>query len=391
MNSFEKEICKEPCDLTTLQSLYDLNPCTQSTLETYFSRVCCRYIYNDVNFQVAKWIYSVNPRIVTEISDETFRRICGSQHHYCKDYNGKEPNKVLELVKWIYSVQPNIPISQNSIWNICLNGRNFELIHWILTTKPECISLLTDDIFTRSVEFVKDVRIFDFYLSIKPEWSDLINDELFDITCKGYNLKVAAWIISKLPTLRDDLFEEMLDKYFSEYSEEFDREYGPYTEFYQFRFDLLELFLSYKPEFSLLQIAITILLYGPDNRMYSGKYDEEIKKYTIMCAEKNPMIYFDLRKYLLFGEEDHNDAQSSLLEWVNSIIQTYLANLEINENKHVQHIDFCSICCDQHSEVITTCNHQFCKKCIFDWFTYNNECPCCRKHMNITTLSNILS
>ncbi len=37
----------------------------------------------------------------------------------------------------------------------------------------------------------------------------------------------------------------------------------------------------------------------------------------------------------------------------------------------------CSIC-DEKSEIITFCNHQFCKKCIHQWLETNETCPLCR-------------
>ncbi len=410
---FENEMNSEKCDLATLQSLYALNPCDQTTLERCFRNVCVRYRHNDVHFQVAKWIYSIypnititpqsfesvcgdlglheftlwlysiDPKLVTEMCDERFGRIC------CRNfqYDDLKAKNLVDLVKWIYSIQPNLSISQKSLWNICMNGRNFEMIHWICTTKPEYVSLLTDDIFTRSVEFVKDERILDFYLSIKPEWENLITNELFRTVCQKYNRKIAEWMISKKPDVID-ILEDVLKDIFEEYSEEFDREGYPYTEFCRYRFDFLELFFFYKPEVSLLKIAIHKIFDGSDQLRCE---DKDIQKCIMKCAEKNPMIYLNLRQFLLEEDAYLNEHLLPLLGWTNTMIQTYPVTIEITQIKRVQHIDFCSICYDKNSEVITECNHQFCKTCILDWYAQKDECPCCRHKLESSSLFYILS
>ena len=39
----------------------------------------------------------------------------------------------------------------------------------------------------------------------------------------------------------------------------------------------------------------------------------------------------------------------------------------------------CSICLNNFNNKISTkCKHSFCKDCIMDWISINNNCPMCR-------------
>ena len=52
----------------------------------------------------------------------------------------------------------------------------------------------------------------------------------------------------------------------------------------------------------------------------------------------------------------------------------------------------CSICEETQSNVITTCQHTFCKECIIHWLsTYNKSCPLCRNKQYIRNLRQIVS
>ena len=59
------------------------------------------------------------------------------------------------------------------------------------------------------------------------------------------------------------------------------------------------------------------------------------------------------------------------------------------EEKYVKEVVNCSICMDEKSNIITVCNHQFCKTCIIDWYYVEQKCPCCRKNLNYDYLYNI--
>ena len=47
----------------------------------------------------------------------------------------------------------------------------------------------------------------------------------------------------------------------------------------------------------------------------------------------------------------------------------------INQND----VKMCSICLDNQSNIITPCQHQFCKICISEWYKMRSDCPFCRK------------
>jgi hypothetical protein len=67
------------------------------------------------------------------------------------------------------------------------------------------------------------------------------------------------------------------------------------------------------------------------------------------------------------------------------LIQNYESN-NTYKVKNVVKMEDCSICLESNSNMITSCNHQFCKDCIEDWIQIRKYCPCCRKRMNKSNL-----
>lgn len=50
----------------------------------------------------------------------------------------------------------------------------------------------------------------------------------------------------------------------------------------------------------------------------------------------------------------------------------------------------CCICIEHNSDIITTCEHQFCKSCLIKWLKYNNSCPYCRNNINLMECKRIV-
>lgn len=91
------------------------------------------------------------------------------------------------------------------------------------------------------------------------------------------------------------------------------------------------------------------------------------------------------------------------IEILNSIVMedfTYMYSLiyqRMNENnkkkltpEQIDKLDYkhesfeCSICFTERTDKINLeCNHSFCKKCLYKWFSKNNTCPCCRKEITV--------
>lgn len=45
--------------------------------------------------------------------------------------------------------------------------------------------------------------------------------------------------------------------------------------------------------------------------------------------------------------------------------------------------ELCGICYVSMSNVVTTCNHQFCYTCLNEWYNINTNCPMCRNDIEI--------
>ena len=50
--------------------------------------------------------------------------------------------------------------------------------------------------------------------------------------------------------------------------------------------------------------------------------------------------------------------------------------------KEVAELEICPICCETRSDIITECNHCYCKSCISNWLNTNHSsCPTCRSNI----------
>ena len=71
----------------------------------------------------------------------------------------------------------------------------------------------------------------------------------------------------------------------------------------------------------------------------------------------------------------------SYIVYDNKIIE-YTINLYYTIQKNIIINETCSICLNNVSNCITSCNHMFCYDCINLWYLKNNTCPICRNVIN---------
>lgn len=69
----------------------------------------------------------------------------------------------------------------------------------------------------------------------------------------------------------------------------------------------------------------------------------------------------------------------------NNIIPDNKIDFELLNNKYVEtdNISDCSICIITKSNIITSCEHQYCKTCLDEWLNKQNKksCPYCRNNL----------
>lgn len=63
------------------------------------------------------------------------------------------------------------------------------------------------------------------------------------------------------------------------------------------------------------------------------------------------------------------------------IVDGKIMDYKIIRNKIVDNKINCLICYDNVSDIITSCNHQYCKACIFTWTEEHMTCPYCRSYI----------
>lgn len=49
--------------------------------------------------------------------------------------------------------------------------------------------------------------------------------------------------------------------------------------------------------------------------------------------------------------------------------------------KEIDKAEDCPVCLEKKSDVVTDCNHQFCRGCIETWYKDKKNCPLCRNHI----------
>lgn len=64
------------------------------------------------------------------------------------------------------------------------------------------------------------------------------------------------------------------------------------------------------------------------------------------------------------------------------IINNKIIKYRIIIYKTINEIKNCAICYDNLSQIITLCNHQYCKECLDIWLEDNDSCPYCRSNIN---------
>ena len=126
---------------------------------------------------------------------------------------------------------------------------------------------------------------------------------------------------------------------------------------------------------------------------------------NIFCAEMTETMYlltsheeifklFDKNMWIFTESPDLKETIKSKLNclhregWIGAnyyywkffgkCLDTY-KNLVFNGRKKVNRIEKCCVCLEKVSNVITECDHQFCKNCLSMWIEKRDNCPICRK------------
>ena len=269
------------------------------------------------------------PFPINQYKDVLFRMICSFGY--------------LEQAKILYENHPNIDLNvlkEECFRNACQNG-HLQLAKWLYEITENHI----------------DFGIFDH--------------QAFRFACVKNHFETAQWIYSLNPnikfenaTYRENLFSGCcffgslpMTKWLLEIFPETDIHFSD------------ELIFRTTCNQGHLEIAQWLYQTYPDINIEA----KEHQSFVNSCKKnlKNVALWLNTLKpeqYNIFIEDNKITDYS---------IKT---NLEIREspNNKPKQSEICPICQDSESDVITTCNHSFCYKCINRWHKKNDKCPLCK-------------
>ena len=230
-------------------------------------------------------------------------------------------NGKLNEAKEFYKNNPTIDISANSEYAFkyaCANG-HLEIAQWLYTINPT-INISADDEIAFKWACVNGyLEVVQWLFTIKPDINISAENECaFRMACNNGHLEVAQWLLSIKPTINISAENE-------------------HENDHAFRYACVN---------GRLEIAQWLQSLLPD------KYD--------LVIENNKITSYSIKCVMPFNTE---------------VIQLKYTNKE----------DIvCFICYDEDTqvEVQTNCGHNFCSKCITDYYNkcYENcQCPYCRQ------------
>ncbi len=158
---------------------------------------------------------------------------------------------------------------------------------------------------------------------------------------------------------------------------------------------------KYKTNINLLKLFEIIDIYNDnkifiDNNHILFKYFCEKKVTTILNWFK---IKFPFYEYYKIIDDNNSRKTYNYIPCIDTNHLQYLLyhnkwikiankfNMKIKAKKNNSD---CIICFDNKNNVLTQCHHEFCFKCIYDWLENNNNCPKCRKSMQLSDISIII-
>lgn len=149
--------------------------------------------YLDGNFEVAKWMISIQPNIdICQKNNLIFKSICRANN--------------VEMAKWLFSLKPDMDIYEDDFYlfyDACIYGR-LELAQWLFSLKPDLdISKNEEELF-RDVCENNHIFVVKWLLSIKPDINIQVqNHIIFRTASENYFEKeeLIHWLISLFPHL----------------------------------------------------------------------------------------------------------------------------------------------------------------------------------------------
>ena len=354
-----KNCCKQNLiDVVILLTTYttfnlDIDPsfndkCTTEEPFYYF----CRYGYLDL----AKAYYTINKYDISANNNEAICLACQEGH--------------LDMVKWLYQVGADITYPNNWCLGICITKEYLDILKWI-----ESLSII--DINTNDYYYFKlscslgKLKAAQWFYSFA---SSNIHDHfgyVFIYSCAENNIDIAQWLYS-LDTIDIHAENDRLFKYICQVG---------ILDIAKWLYSLGSIDIhsdddiSFRLACMMNNIDLVKWLYSlgniniraNKNEAFVRACDYQDVELAIWLLSKNPNEY-------RISIED-----GKITAW------TIIKEIVYGGTKQLDIIEECPICLTNKSDLLTSCNHQFCKKCIKIYLDKQTasvsdlNCPYCRQ------------
>lgn len=314
------------------------------------------YAFKNGHLQMAQHLLEVNPTIFSLVSKHRLFQIGCYRGH-------------LELVQWFLEKNPEFDFCKNIqsiLEHVCIEG-HLDVIKWLIQ------------------KFKKRNQPHLQWLISWCVPSPIINyDELFIRACSEGYLHIAKWLLQTNPTINTSV------KNYYAFRHACCNKHLPVAQWLieinpsiDISFNNEEVFLcacvngNLEVAQWLLQTKPTIDIFiGNDEAFtvacYNGCYF--VAQWLVsLCPEKYTIIGFALDGYKI---------NYKIIRPLNILGTKYILFENVTE---------CFICQNDNCDIITCCNHSFCKKCLVGWFEQKkNTCPICRYNLYNTSFREIL-
>lgn len=314
----------------------------------------CRYGYH----QIAELYYKEIGFDINDKNDEAIALACQEGH--------------LEMAKWIYSIGGNINVRNDWCFFICITRNYLDLLKWIYSLGKIDINKNDEYYFrlacnTNKLDIVKwlhEVGNINFHLCI---------DSCFSVACLEQNIELCEFLYSTVSIDITIYFCKVLVQIGT----------LKVLKWIQ-KLNIIDFNLN---DDELFRIASTYNNFEVLKWIYSlGNVNLKANNHQAFvdsCKNNNLEMANWIQKMYILNYKDCIYKVSSI---DNNIVDFSIVKfIKILGKKSLDNVEICPICYNNHSEMITGCDHQFCKECFKEYAdrqTVSFEeipCPYCRQ------------
>ena len=312
----------------------------------------CRYNY----LELAKRYSKLDNFDIHDKDDEAIALACQENH--------------LEMAKFLYSLGANIRVKNDWCVMISINRNNIEILKWIQSLNIIDFNANNNYILRVCCNNGK-LDIIKWLHSLGQIDMNILSDIMFTNSCIGGNLETCKWIYS---------FGKIE---LSQFTFNFLCQLGN-LDILKWIYDTVEIDIHYDNELAF----ITSCEYGKFDvaqwiySLGNVKIEANGNQAFLTACHNN---HIDIVHWLKSLKPD-----KYIITIENNILTSFkvLRVVNINGYKTIDQIKMCPICYESNSEILTECNHQYCKDCFLKYINrqpYDFEdisCPYCR-HTNM--------